>query len=123
VDWSYHFIYLFVSPESSFMLCILMWQSLLLRYEWIGVAFFLHCSDPLFHILYTGSNLLVPRVPLDEAVRRYKFILVIDGNCAAWRLQELLGEKRVEQISRRNKHVSDSEAHRAYSFLNRILNT
>ena len=44
------------------------------------------------HILYTGSNLLVPRVPLDVAVRRYRFILVIDGNCAAWRLQELLGE-------------------------------
>ena len=74
------------------MLCILMWQSLLWRYEWIGSAPSRHCSVPVVHILYTGSNLLVPRVPLDEAVRRYRFILVIDGNCAAWRLQELLGE-------------------------------
>ena len=46
------------------------------------------------HVLYlflTGSDLNSPNMPMEDAVRKYKFIIVIDGNCDAWRLQELLG--------------------------------
>ena len=40
----------------------------------------------------TASDLYVNTMPMKEAVRRYKFSIVIDGNCDSWRLQELLGK-------------------------------
>eukprot|EP01042_Synura_sphagnicola_P003019 gene3019-3703_t len=42
-----------------------------------------------------ASDLYVDTMAMKEAVRRYKFSIVIDGNCDSWRLQELLGSNVV----------------------------
>lgn len=42
-----------------------------------------------------GKELRAEGQPMDEAVRTFRYIVVIDGCCDAWRLQELLGKNVV----------------------------